>query len=400
VRSGTTRPFVPVTRETRKRIYQASPAFSLLKPHLEGYLGQGWEDSSCRHQKVTCGDVGAGWFMFELRDAAALTGHYASPTRASDFFGQIADEISAACARGKLECKPQLINEMPYYTWHQLASFPAPTITIVRALMLWDRPPFDPGDSTGDAATLGAALRFLHYPLHTRSKEIPAVTYQTIVGWYYASGNQWFSATAKDATTTQVLRIDRLPSPDVALSFNDGEASSQRFKLKFSCGEKCVLQFSVPGGAMAERDLTEFARGPPNLKVGGGTFHFELSVQTVDPANADTVLNSLSDRVRAFILEYYSKAFLPIAALGFVAFVATSLRYWRQALSNVCYILALASGSLVAGRLALLVLMDLTSVPAISFKYIAPAYFQLVCAAVFSIAALLQLSGRLRTDHG
>jgi len=36
-----------------------------------------------------------------LPDAAAATGNYSSPSKASAFFGKIADEVSAACAAGR-----------------------------------------------------------------------------------------------------------------------------------------------------------------------------------------------------------------------------------------------------------------------------------------------------------
>src|SRR5207302_1485717 len=76
VRSGEVRPFVSVTRSTRQRIYAVSPAFASLGPSLDGPLETGWMRHSCEAVPITCGELGAGWFMWVLRDTAAMAGHY------------------------------------------------------------------------------------------------------------------------------------------------------------------------------------------------------------------------------------------------------------------------------------------------------------------------------------
>jgi len=57
----------------------------------------------------------------------------------------------------------------------------------------------------------------------------------------------------------------------------------------------------------------------------------------------------------------------------------------------MCYVMALVSWVLVMSRVALLILIDVTSFPAINAQYLAPAYFFLVCGAVFSCCAGMQL---------
>ncbi len=116
VHSGETKPDILVSSATRKRIYEVSPAFASLAGDLEGGMGQGWIKTSCTLQPETCGEIGAGWFMWTLRDATAHAGHYTSPQEASTFYGRIADEIKTACADGRLRCTPQLIPEMPAVT--------------------------------------------------------------------------------------------------------------------------------------------------------------------------------------------------------------------------------------------------------------------------------------------
>jgi hypothetical protein len=83
---------------------------------------------------------------------------------------------------------------------------------------------------------------------------------------------------------------------------------------------------------------------------------------------------------------------VPALLLGVIAFAISSVTYWRSALRNVCYVLALVSWILVLSRVGLLLLTAATSLPALMVHYMAPAYFMMVSGAVFSCAAWLQLS--------
>ncbi|MHB8270359.1 hypothetical protein [Bradyrhizobium sp.] len=66
---------------------------------------------------------------------------------------------------------------------------------------------------------------------------------------------------------------------------------------------------------------------------------------------------------------------------------------------NICYVVALVSWVLVFARTSVLVLIDVTSFPALNQTYLAPAYFLLMSGAVLSCAALLNLAGRGLTSR-
>ena len=149
VRSGPWRPFVAVTGDTMERIYPVSPSFALLRPQFDGPLGATWKQASCEAYLLTCGDIGSGWFFGALRDAASANGFYRSPATASAFFGKVADEISAACAQGELACSPQLISEMPYYTWSQLAQLPSRHMQFLRLALLLNSASVGPWSQRG-----------------------------------------------------------------------------------------------------------------------------------------------------------------------------------------------------------------------------------------------------------
>ena len=134
-------PYVLVPRETRDRIYEASPSFSELRPFLEGDIGRQWSTPLNKRvineqmekdpffaekikeylrkneddlivklwvsEKARVFDgtqIPGGWFMWALRDAVAAAGHYSSGTAAADYYGRLAHEINIACNEGRLEC--------------------------------------------------------------------------------------------------------------------------------------------------------------------------------------------------------------------------------------------------------------------------------------------------------
>ena len=158
VRSGGVKPLVSVTQASRERIYSVSPAFASLSSYLDS--PRGWGELTCHFQPGSCGEIGAGYFLWALRSGAALKGQYASPAKASAFFGLIAQQISAGCADGRLECDPQLIAEMPQWTWAQFLDRLTERYLTAIDFLLLIRPPlqFDPSKGTQDDLEPSSAI--------------------------------------------------------------------------------------------------------------------------------------------------------------------------------------------------------------------------------------------------
>jgi hypothetical protein len=388
VRSGGVRPFVSVTRSARERIYAVSPAFKSLSSYLDGPVGEAWSVHTCKVVPVSCGDLGSGWFMWALRDAAAANGHYSSPSKASAFFGQIADEISAACTRRDLECEPQLIPEMPPIVRQQVVQdLLSRSIDAVHMLIL--RNPFlEAYPSDAPEMVLSASLRFLNYPRHTRSHEV-----YTLSGWYYRSGREWISAEVrrKDGSVAE-HQLDRNTSPDIALAFGDADASQQRFVIRTRCSDECVLWLNASDGEKVARKLADFRNGAIGFDFRKGRAWVDSTNVVSDPRYKQTQLEKICARIRTFISTHYVNVFLPVLIVGAFAFIVTTLLYWKQAAWNLSYVMALVSWTLVMVRTTLILLIDVTSFPALWPLYLAPAYFVLVCGAVFSVAAGIQLA--------
>ncbi|WP_324274271.1 hypothetical protein [Blastococcus brunescens] len=95
----------PLTPSQRQAVYEISETARLLEPILEDPANE-WRIHGCE-TPPDC-DYGGGWLPWALREAAAAVGAYGSATQASNFFGQIATDIDAACTDGTLTCRTKL----------------------------------------------------------------------------------------------------------------------------------------------------------------------------------------------------------------------------------------------------------------------------------------------------
>jgi hypothetical protein len=109
------RPRVPVPGEVRTRIYAVSPAFSELRPFLEGRIGAAWAapDAADARQPSGLPEIQGGWFIWALRDAVAAAGYHDRGDRAMRFYQRLADEVNAACERALLACGSERATLMP-----------------------------------------------------------------------------------------------------------------------------------------------------------------------------------------------------------------------------------------------------------------------------------------------
>ena len=106
VRAGTPIAHVPISAAQRAAVYAISPAASELETELEAPDNH-WRQPSCRIAKV-CDDFAGGWEVWALREAASDAGHFSSETAVQSYFGQVADDIEAACSSARLTCDRHL----------------------------------------------------------------------------------------------------------------------------------------------------------------------------------------------------------------------------------------------------------------------------------------------------
>jgi hypothetical protein len=101
-----TDPRFPVPHAARVIAYRVSPAAQELASYLDGARGNSWGAMGCQEFHA-CGDIHAGWFIWALRDSISVAGYYTSGAKARSFYVKLADQIDAACAAGKIHCRPK-----------------------------------------------------------------------------------------------------------------------------------------------------------------------------------------------------------------------------------------------------------------------------------------------------
>lgn len=125
VQAGPVRPYVPISHAQRMALYRVSSAARELEAPLEGSLSW-WlaAGGGCASYQV-CDDFAAGWMLWALRDAVAVSGHYGSEADAQAFFSKLADQIGSACSSGALKCSWQLPAPLPPLSSIRLGSLAA-----------------------------------------------------------------------------------------------------------------------------------------------------------------------------------------------------------------------------------------------------------------------------------
>jgi hypothetical protein len=114
IRHGEWQRYVVFPKESRLWAYNASPAARELAPYLDGDAGRAWIETSRAHPKpwgcakdpANCNNEIPSWlFVWALRDAVSVAGHYRSAADADAYYTRLADEINAACDSQAIPCR-------------------------------------------------------------------------------------------------------------------------------------------------------------------------------------------------------------------------------------------------------------------------------------------------------
>lgn len=389
VRAGPPVPFVPVPAPARAAIARVSPAFASLQPYFNG-VGRSWTAPGCATYPTTCGDYAGGWFMWALRDAVAATGHYRSPQAAARFYRTLWQQVHAACQSGKLSCKPNALPFMPATTAAQWRRWPAELFMMARLatwvpqVAIWDFNHRFP-DSTGDFTRLHQMEDFLRHPRRTRTASEQGSV--TVDGWFHAPNASWIRLRCQSKEGELVLPITRLKSPDLVVFFHSAAAGADRFSITVPHLRGCALQAKDAAGQTVRQDLTTL---PPGITpFAGGSLG-------IDAVRQSGRAGQLGIRLLAALNRLYAWVMAPLAALGAIFLLAALT--WRAASRARGFldgplILVLGIWGLLAARAAVLILVDISSFPAIGPLYWA-AGFPLLCLASL-LALVLPFARRL-----
>jgi len=130
-------PFIPVPRETRERIYAVSPAFSQLRPYLEGKLGEAYAANSVFFTGIPAErrEIAGGWFLWAVRAAVESSGNGRTAAGADAYYAQLAREVNNACDRGLLPAGRKRSGFLPPLQWSQAGTIVASVWKGMRMLL-------------------------------------------------------------------------------------------------------------------------------------------------------------------------------------------------------------------------------------------------------------------------
>jgi hypothetical protein len=152
--------YVVFPRDARRRAYRFSPAARELAPGFEGRLGEKWTRVGCTQMRISpCPEILSGWFMWALRDAVALAGHYRSANEARAFYERLASEIDAGCDRFPQECGRSRRTLVPPWRREYMAETALASWEIFRTLITMSGAPVRIAPSVGDPRQLDQFAR-------------------------------------------------------------------------------------------------------------------------------------------------------------------------------------------------------------------------------------------------
>jgi hypothetical protein len=384
VRVGDAVPYVPVPGKVRREVYAVSPTFAQLEPYFED-AGRGWMQPGCDVYPESCGDYAGGWFIWALRDAVASVGAYRTPSDAAEFYRGITGEVGAACADGRLQCADGILGFMPGVTPAQWDTLPGRVHRAV-TLLVWRDAGFPRLRNSGPAERQERMWRFVGRP---QAATVGDDHVDSLAGWFHSPEGAWIQLRCDDRSTGAV-EIPRRESSDLVAAFGTPRAGRSRFELK-PPGAGCALEVVSGSARGSTLDLTTVVAAPSSVGLAEGELYFDSigrAAKLTEPPSESALV------ARERIGRFYRNVLPWLSVAGLLAFAGSLVVAIGRRHATPLLIVAAASWCLVACRLAVLVLVDLSSFPAINVQYMQPAFPLLVLAAVASLAAFLPV-GRL-----
>ena len=357
--------YIPLPKDARARAYSVSPAAKELAPALDGPLGEGWRRTGCASMNIhPCSEVPPGWFLWELRDAVAIAGHYRSARESKTFYGELADQIDAACDRGAIECLSNRATMMPPFRREYLGPALQSGAAITKAL-------FRMGDGEiGSLPSMGSPEGIQFFTDVVSQVQPVDAPILAVRGWSAGRSNTPMIGLRPRIMTSFESSITILPAPDVLRMYPD--LKPLRFALETTCPiASCDMTVEEEGAEPMLVPLDRVASGGENR-----TSHLRLVVDNIFVSN-NTKFKKLHHALQTKVATVLAKTYalgapilgtLAVAGLVFAAFL-------RRRCPIPVSLLALGWACVVAvaSRIALLAYIDATSFPAVSLLYASPA---------------------------
>jgi hypothetical protein len=372
-------PYVPVSNFNRNEIYKISPHFNELKEYFEG-PGKGWTKHGCALYPESCGEYQAGWFLWALRDAVASRGFYSDAISANEFYKKLNDELLSACRDGVVKCKQKVVPFLPSITPQQYFLIPSAATDTIKLITLWNSIPVDGGYSHDVFPELENVRKLLNYPLAMPSISEERGSFRVISGWFYSGNDEFIKLNCAGTAggNEHFAEVSRLPSPDLKDNFKDIHSSNQRFSIKLYYADGC--SFLYKQNSINANDVSS---NNSYLLNKDGILHIDSVKENLIFKRKNFI------KAKEYILGVYELITPIIISLGFLSFLASTLIFLRKRTYLVLYLVSLAFWVLLSSRLALLILVHISSFPALIPLYLSAAYPVAVIASLLSMGLLL-----------
>jgi hypothetical protein len=370
-------PYIPVSFEKRQAIYKISPSFAQLKELLED-KAKIEATAGCALYSWTCGDYAGEFFVWALREAVANKGYYQTPVRAAEFYNNITKEIETACDSGVIKCKTNPISFMPNITLAQLQTVPEKISEAIKLAMIQLPIPATGGASEEPLDQLQRVRLFLGNP----STIFAPIEQRTVLsGWFYSTTPDWIVLNCSVNGTVVKKEIDRIDSSDMTETVKNPNANHQGFLIDVSDYDNCSIAIdtspsnTLPINLLLEQQNTTLGFGK------NGIFHIEHIYQSYiyNDKYAPSKLKKLLGKLYKLVLPII----VPLGAFIYlIYFILIVVK--RTPITDI-FIISTMMWCLFISRIFIMVLVDISSFPAINATYMSAAFPILYLAAFSSL---------------
>lgn len=384
VKPAAWRPFVPVPREVRERIYAVSPSFREIAPYLEGDAPQ-WTTHGCKALGV-CDDVATGWFTWALLRAAALAGKYREGSdQARTWYLSVSREVDEACRDGRLDCGPPRSSFMPPWS----PAYLDPLLGSLRRgvqLVATFR-----GLSPRSSVPLASEEDLRRYEAVTHERIPRPVARLTGVIETVVPG--LLMVVTDQRRVPAAASIRRGPVPGATTS-TGREASV--VLVETGCVVGCFLEVGRGDRLVLAVPISSEAAGVDGDGVSWRTEGFSLGVAGIGPSRLDEIRL----RIMELVTRIYGLAMPWLALIAVALTVRSAWRAVRERHLAATVAFAIALGGAVAARILLLAVIDAVAFPAVTVVYMAPAFGPYIAAVLLVLISETSPLGRLSRRAG
>lgn len=384
--------FVPVPREVRLRAYQVSPAFRQLESYFEGETGLRWASYGMDVGVQVPGEISAGHFWWAFNQATYEAGYNKSARQANRFYRRMADEIDAACADGRLQCRTVLTSLVDPHTQNYLPHLPESFGRVVDTFTSTDEAP-----KPQDMPNLPTEARALFDSVTNRRAAMRTFGMTRIRGWAFDLKEPLASILLRNEDGQVLARGSFFPRADVAAAFKN-----QSPDVPLNTGFDLEIAPRTPN--ISDADLVfitekgkEFIVRRPG--AAASTPGDELAYN-IDLDETLTGGHELENSIQRHIWSIHGKLVTLLTCAGLCALLLLvvfrrSVKLEEPIFTIMAFVLAV-----VAIRVAVFTFIDASAyIAAIDIRYTFPVMYLYTCVLLMLVGRALGVVGS-RLRHG